>query len=325
MDHDHDASGNWRPTASLEALRFRARCLRTVREFFHGRDVLEVETPIASSFGTVDLWIDSFEVVSHLRHGSLWLQTSPEFHMKRLLAAGSGPIWQMSRVFRDEGAGRWHQNEFSMIEWYRPGWTLRELGTEIEDLVRALAPDLPPARWLSFREAFLERAGVDPFLDPVERIREAAEASCAVLPALGELDRDGWLDLLLSQRVEPGLGDSAPVFLWGYPPSRAALARLGHDAGHPVALRAEFYWKGVELTNAYDELTDPAEQKVRFEEEHRARRALGKPTPPIDRGLIEALAHGLPSGAGVALGFDRLVALAWGARSLAEVVAFAEG
>lgn len=324
MDRNHDESGSWKPTATLEALRFRARCLRAVREFFHARDVLEVETPIASSSGTVDLWIDSFEVKSHLRHQSMWLQTSPEFHMKRLLAAGSGPVWQMSRVFRDEGSGRWHQNEFSMIEWYRPGWSLRDLCAEVEDLARELVPSLPKARWMSFREAFVERAGVDPFSDPIAKIRQAVEETSAVVPSLGAVDRDGWLDLLLVSRVEPGLGEDEPVFLWGYPPSRAALARIGDDQGNPVAMRAEFYWKGVELTNAYDELVDPAEQLARFQEEHRARLGMGKPTPPIDHGLVEALRHGMPPGAGVALGFDRLVALAMGADSIAEVIAFAE-
>lgn len=325
MDLGQEESGSWRPTATLEALRFRARCLRTVREFFHIRDVLEVETPIASPSGTVDLWIDSFEVRSQLRRDPLWLQTSPEFHMKRLLAAGSGSIWQMSRVFRDEGRGRWHNNEFSMLEWYRPGWTLRDLCTEVEDLVRALSPTLPPARWMSFGEAFVERAGVDPFADPISKIREAAEESCAVVPALGDIDRDGWLDLLMVSRVEPGLGEHGPVFLWGYPPSRAALARIGHEGETPVALRAELYWKGVELTNAYDELIDPSEQRTRFQEEHRARLALSKPTPPIDHSLVEALRHGMPQGAGVALGFDRLVALAYGADSISQVIAFPEG
>ena len=325
MDLGQEESGSWRPTATLEALRFRARCLRTVREFFHIRDVLEVETPIASPSGTVDLWIDSFEVRSQLRRDPLWLQTSPEFHMKRLLAAGSGSIWQMSRVFRDEGRGRWHNNEFSMLEWYRPGWTLRDLCTEVEDLVRALSPGLPAARWMSFREAFVERAGIDPFADPISKIREAAEESCAVVPALGDIDRDGWLDLLMVSRVEPGLGEHGPVFLWGYPPSRAALARIGHEGETPVALRAELYWKGVELTNAYDELIDPSEQRTRFQEEHRARLALSKPTPPIDHSLVEALRHGMPQGAGVALGFDRLVALAYGADSISKVIAFPEG
>jgi len=171
----------------------------------------------------------------------------------------------------------------------------------------------------------VERAGVDPFSDPVSKIPNAAEEACAVVPALGDIDRDGWLDLLMVSRVEPGLGDEQPVFLWGYPPSRAALARLGHEGETPVALRAEMYWKGVELTNAYDELIDPTEQMARFQEEHRARLALSKPTPPIDHSLVEALRHGMPQGAGVALGFDRLVALAFGADSISKVLAFSEG
>lgn len=308
----------------MEALRFRADCARKVRGFFDRNGLLEVETPLVAEVGTVDLWIDSFEVSSSLSRQSLWLQTSPEFHMKRLLAAGSGPVWQMTRAFRDEGRGRLHNPEFTIVEWYRPGWTLRQLCREVEDLCREVVPDLPPARWLSLQDAFRERAGVDPFEDPVDKIRQAAEDACPIAPAIAHSDRDGWLDLLMVSRVEKGLGDDAPVFLWGYPPSRAALARV--EPGPPaVALRAEMYWKGVELCNAYDELVDPVEQLARFEEETRARAALAKTTPPIDHGLVAALRHGMPASSGVALGFDRLVQLAFGADRVADVIAFAEG
>lgn len=305
-------------------MRFRAECARKTRGFFDRNGLLEVETPLAADVGTVDLWIDSFEVRSSLSRPSLWLQTSPEFHMKRLLAAGSGPIWQMTRAFRDEGRGRLHNPEFTIVEWYRPGWTLRRLCEEVEALCRELVPSLPSARWLSYQEAFVQRAGVDPFADPVDKIRQVAEEACPVAPPIAHSDRDGWLDLLMVTLVEPGLGDGAPVFLWGYPPSRAALARV--DEGPPrVALRAEMYWKGVELCNAYDELVDPVEQLARFEEESRARAVLGKTTPPIDHGLVAALQHGMPDCAGVALGFDRLVQLAYGAGNISDVIAFAEG
>ena len=308
----------------MEALRFRAGCARKVRGFFDRNGLLEVETPLMAEVGTVDLWIDSFEVRSSLSRQPFWLQTSPEFHMKRLLAAGSGPVWQMTRAFRDEGRGRLHNPEFTIVEWYRPGWTLRQLCQEVESLCREVVPELPPARWLSYQDAFRERAGVDPFEDPVDKIRQAAEEACPIAPPIAHSDRDGWLDLLMVSRVEAGLGDDAPVFLWGYPPSRAALARV--EPGPPaVALRAEMYWKGVELCNAYDELVDPAEQLARFEEETRARAALGKTTPPMDHGLVAALRHGMPASAGVALGFDRLVQLAYGAERVADVIAFAEG
>lgn len=305
-------------------MRFRAECARKTRGFFDRNGLLEVETPLVAEVGTVDLWIDSFEVRSSLSRPSLWLQTSPEFHMKRLLAAGSGPVWQMTRAFRDEGRGKLHNPEFTIVEWYRPGWTLRRLCEEVEALCRELVPSLPPARWLSYQEAFVQRAGVDPFADPVDKIRQAAEEACPVAPPIAHSDRDGWLDLLMVTLVEPGLGGDAPVFLWGYPPSRAALARV--DEGPPrVALRAEMYWKGVELCNAYDELVDPVEQLARFEEESRARAVLGKTTPPIDHGLVAALRHGMPDCAGVALGFDRLVQLACGAENISDVIAFAEG
>lgn len=319
-----DAKDSWKPTGSIEALRFRAEKLRAIREHFHRSNVLEVETPQLAWAGTVDLWIDSFAVKSQFRKDSWWLQTSPEFHMKRLLAAGSGPIYQMAKAFRDEGAGRWHNPEFTLLEWYRPGWSLRELCREVEDLCRAVVPSLPPARWLSVREAFLERAGVDPFLDSIDKIRAAAEDAMAVLPQLPSGDRDGWIDLLMVSKVEPGLGEDAPVFLWGYPPTRAALARVESHEGIEVAMRAEMYWKGVELTNGYDELVDPVEQAARFRDERGARLAAGKDSPGISLELVDALRAGMPSGAGVALGVDRLIALAYGAKGIGEVLSFRE-
>lgn len=315
---------SWRPSASNEALGFRAQKLRAIREFFHRAGVMEVETPQLSWSGTVDLWIDSFAAKSQFQKDPWWLQTSPEFHMKRLLAAGIGPIYQMSKAFRDEGAGRWHNPEFTLLEWYRPGWSLRDLCREVEDLCHAVVPDLPPARWLSVRDAFLEKAGVDPFLDPVDKIRDAAQSAVVVSPPLASGDRDGWLDLLMVSKVEPGLGDPEPVFLWGYPPSRAALARVESHEGIPVAMRAEMYWKGVELTNGYDELLDPVEQVQRFQEERSARVRSGKDSPPYPVELVDALRSGMPAGSGVALGVDRLIALAYGADSLDPVLAFRE-
>lgn len=314
----------WRPRASVDALRFRAEKLRAIREFFFAAGVMEVETPQLAPTGTVDLWIDSFAVKSQLRTEPWWLQTSPEFHMKRLLAAGSGPIYQMAKAFRDEGAGRWHNPEFTLLEWYRPGWTLRELCQEVEDLCRAVAPHLPKARWMSVREVFLEKADIDPFRDPVAKIREAAERFCSILPPLALDDRDGWLDLLMVSKVEVGLGDPEPIFLWGYPPSRAALARVERHDGIDVAMRAEMYWKGVELTNGYDELIDPVEQSQRFQEERGARVRQHKESPAIALEMVEALRSGMPSGSGVALGVDRLIALAFGAESLETTLAFRE-
>jgi lysyl-tRNA synthetase class 2 len=242
--------------------------------------------------------------------------------MKRLLAAGSGPIWQMTRAFRDEGAGRLHNPEFTIVEWYQPGWSLRQLCLEVEDLCRAVVPEFPVARWMSYREIFLEKAGVDPFGATTAEIRDVAEQQCGVVPSLANDDRDGWLDLLMVSCIEPGLGDPQPVFIWGYPPSRAALARI--QPGPPdVALRAELYWKGVELCNAYDELVDPEEQRERFLLEARSRVALGKNCPAVDHGLVAALRAGMPASSGVALGFDRLVSLACGVDSLSEITAFA--
>lgn len=315
--------GDWHPTASIDVLRVRAAAVGRVRKFFEARGVLEVETPLLSEAGTVDLWIDSFEVRSGVADRPLWLQTSPEFHMKRLLAAGSGAIWQMGKAFRDEPTGERHAQEFTIVEWYRPGWTLDELCREIWELCQVVVPGLPPPVLRTYRELFAERAGVDPFEAPVEDLRRRAVEVLGEAPPLPPEDRDGWLDLLLVSCVEPGLGDPVPVFVIDYPASKAALARI--DPGPPaVARRAELYWKGVELCNAYDELLDPAEQEARFVAEANARRERGKTTPAWDDRLVAALQAGVPPCSGVALGFDRLMMLAQGTDSIAEVMAFIE-
>lgn len=220
-----DPTHLWGPSASLESLRHRADALRAVRSFFDARQVLEVETPLLAPFGTVDLWIDSFEVKSQFSRDPLWLQTSPEFFMKRLLAAGSGAIWQLCKAFRDEGEGARHVREFTILEWYRPGFSLEELCREVEDLCRVLIPDLPKARLATFASLFQDFCGVNPFHAPVPDLREAVLKVSPIIPELGLHDRDGWLDLLFVTAIEPFLGMTEPVFVTNYPVSRAALAK----------------------------------------------------------------------------------------------------
>ena len=306
----------------MAVLRARAQLYGAIRGFFEARGVLEVETPILSAAATVDPNIDSF--ATREKPGSeRWLQTSPEFAMKRLLAAGSGPIYQIARVFRREEAGRHHNPEFSMLEWYRPCWDHLRLMDEVEALLRfAGVPDGPRWERLSYREAFLRHAALDPFGASLEQLREVCVAQLNLSGELaGGTSRDVYLDLLMSAAVGPQLGLEVPVFLHDFPASQAALARV-RPGDPPVAERFELFWKGIELANGFHELTDAAEQQRRFEQDRARRAAQGREAPPYDARLIEALRAGMPQCAGVALGLDRVLMLMLGLAELAEVLAF---
>lgn len=302
---------HWRPSATLQTLKARAELYGSVRAFFAARGVMEVETPLLSAHATVDRHIESFST----RDGR-WLHTSPEFAMKRLLAAGSGPIWQLCKVFRREEQGRHHNPEFTMLEWYRPGFDHHQLMDEVQDLLLACGIAGAPFERLSYRAAFLRHAGFDPFDAPLQQLRSGPQVEGA--SAAEREDRDFWLDLWMSAVVGPRLGTEAPVFLHDFPPTQAALARVENG----VARRFELFWRGVELANGFHELTDAAEQQRRFEADHAARRERGRDCPPWDAHLIEALRNGLPDCAGVALGLDRLLMLQLGLPELAQVLAF---
>jgi lysyl-tRNA synthetase class 2 len=315
-------SESWRPTASLDALRLRAEILAKIRAFFAEREVLEVETPLLASAPVTDLHL---QALSCRYRGpgadgglTLWLQTSPEFAMKRLLAAGSGPIFQICKAVRDGEAGRRHNPEFTILEWYQPGWDHHQLMDEIDDLLTDVLGTGPGER-LTYGEAFARYAGVDPHLGPEDDLRARVEA--LGVPSAGELGRDDLLDLLLTHVVEPRLGHCQPTLIHDYPASQAALARV-RPGNPPLAERFEVFVEGLELANGYHELTDPHLQRHRFEADLAARRREDLPEVPIDEHLLAALEHGLPECAGVALGFDRLVMLAAGTREIADVVAF---
>ena len=314
---------DWRPRGDRARWERRARVIAGVRDFFASRGVLEVETPLLCARGTTDPGIASFRATGPDGR-TRWLQTSPEYAMKRLLAAGSGAVFQITRAFRAGEAGPNHNPEFTLLEWYRPHYDHHRLMEEIGDLVVSVLA-CPAPRRVAYARAFRALAGVDVDRAPVETLRERARAAGASGPTAAGLDRDGCLDLLLSHVVQPGLSRLAgarAVFLHDYPASQAALARVAGTPDGERAERFELFVDGVELANGYHELTDPVEQQRRFESERARRRKAGLPPMEADERLTAALAHGLPPCAGVALGLDRLVMLALGLPSIEDAIAF---
>jgi len=296
--------------------------LDAAREFFRHRGVLEVETPLLSAAGVSDPQIESLATQVAGLPGRRYLCPSPEYAMKRLLAAGSGDIYQVCKVFRDAERGRWHNPEFTMLEWYRVGFDDAALMDEVELLVRQLlAPvrQLQTAERLSYAAALQRHAGVDAFGASEAELHEAAMHHGITCEA--ELDRDAKLDLLMGLIVGPRLGRGTPCFICDYPASQAALARL-RPADPRVSARFELYLDGLELANGFHELVQPGEQRGRFARDLELRRARGQVTVPLDEHLLAALEHGIPDCAGVALGFDRLVAIALGADRLSDAMSF---
>jgi elongation factor P--(R)-beta-lysine ligase len=309
---------SWRPVASLGTLELRARMLRVAREYFAATKTLEVETPTLSRAAVTDLHLAS--VVANANGQTRYLHTSPEYPMKRLLASGCGDIYQISRVYRDGESGRFHNPEFTLIEWYRVGIDHHALMTDVEQLVTAVLPahrSSERAEYLSYRDAVQLHAGVDAFDDPVSVLLGALRHGNVSIPTGIEQDRDACLDLIVSTLVGPKLGRDRLTFLHDFPASQAALARVQGR----VAARFEAYLDGIELANGFHELSDEKEQRRRFEADNveRAKRGLNK--MPIDENFLAALEHGLPDCSGVALGFDRLVMCAAEAKHIDEVLA----
>jgi elongation factor P--(R)-beta-lysine ligase len=326
---------DWRPAASRERLIARAALLQRTREFFAARSVLEVDTPVVVNAPVSDVHIHSScvrLVAEPAAAGTApaeryFLHTSPEYAMKRLLAAGSGDIYQICHVVRGNERGRLHNAEFTLIEWYRIGFSLAELMDEADTLVRVLlGPTAPPkSERVSYREAFLRELALDPFTASETALAQAAEPlglrAAATGGAAGRMSRDEWLELLMGGVVGPRLGHDALTFVHGYPATQAALARL--DPADPrSAQRFELYCAGIELANGFHELSQPAEQRARFEHDNMRRKQLGLPVFPLDERLLAALEAGLPDCAGVALGFDRVAMLALGATHIDEVLPF---
>jgi elongation factor P--(R)-beta-lysine ligase len=316
-------SQNWRPSAPLANLKRRAQILALIRQFFAERDVWEVDTPQLSAGASTDPNLDSL-VCAYCGPGAppdgrLWLHTSPEFAMKRLLAAGSESIYQICHAFRGGERGRRHNPEFTLLEWYRTGFDHHQLMAEVAALAeQVLGPH--PRCTLSYREAFRQYAQVDPWEASEAQLLEAARVRGVAPPAQLQ-GHDACCDLLFSHVIGPALRPDAFTFIVDFPPTQAALARVRADEP-PVAERFELFIGGMEIANGFHELVDPLEQRRRFEQEQASRQSAGLPLPALDARLIAALEAGLPPCAGVALGLDRLLMLACGAVSIDEVIAF---
>jgi len=313
---------DWRPAATLAVLRQRANLLDTARSFFRDRGVLEVETPVALGATVTDVHIESLRLADSTPR---FLQTSPEYPMKRLLAAGSGDIYQICHVFRAGEASRLHNPEFTMIEWYRLGLDLADIMSETAALAQALLAagghEPAPVESLSYAQAFELQLGCNPLDAGLDELTTLASAHGLAASTLASATRDELLDFLVATCIGPALGRGRITCLHHFPASQAALARL--DPADPrCAQRFELYVEGVELANGYVELADAAEQRRRLEADLAERRRRGLSQPAIDTRLLDALEHGLPACAGVALGFDRLVMLALGATSIQQVMAF---
>jgi len=309
---------DWRPTASLDAIRIRSEVLKTIRQFFDARGVMEVETPILSRSTVTDLHLKSLSTRLTGNDQGLFLQTSPEFHMKRLLAAHGEPIFQVCKAFRDGESGRRHNPEFTILEWYRPGWDHHALMGEIDELLNAVLATQPGER-LSYAETFQRHIGIDPHTILDVELRQRANA--LGVRGSSDLGRDDLLNLLLTHQIEDDLGRDRPTFIHDYPATQAALAKV-RDGETAVSERFEVYVEGVELANGYHELTDPSEQRRRFRRDLEDRQRFRLPVPPLDERLIAALEAGLPDCSGVALGVDRLVMLKLGTRNISDVLAF---
>lgn len=317
---------DWHPSASIENLKQRAQILAQIRQFFVERDVLEVETPILSQASVTDPALHSFktELMSSGGHDkkTLYLQTSPEYAMKRLLAANSGPIFQITKSFRNEECGRYHNPEFTMLEWYQPGFDHMQLMDDMDALLQLILNGKKALR-CTYQALFEQYLDICPHSASASALENLAKSQHIPFnfDASQDEEKDFWLFLLMTHCIEPKLGFEAPVFVYDYPASQAALAKV-RQGKPPVAERFEVYIQGIELANGFHELTNAQEQEQRFKQELQMRQSKGLAPLPIDHHLLDALNSGLPNCAGVALGIDRLVMLALGQKHIADVVSF---
>lgn len=306
----------WQPTAQLPALQARAKLYQQIRDFFAARGVLEVETPLLCARAVTDPYIQAFCA------DGKYLQTSPEYAMKRLLAAGSGSIYQICKAFRQEEAGNMHNPEFTMLEWYRPGFDHQQLMQEMDDLLQVLL-DCPEAHKISYQQLFEDMVGINPHTADIDTLQNCG-AQCGInltAAALVGLTTTDWLQLIMSHAIEPKLVGLKPWIVWGFPVPQAALAKI-IPGEIPVAARFEVYIEGIECANGYYELQDPSEQAKRFATDNAIRVKNGIHTMEPDERLIAALTAGLPDCSGVTLGLDRVLMLKLQQKSIANVLTF---
>jgi lysyl-tRNA synthetase class 2 len=327
---------NWRPGADIRVLQLRSLMLTRLREWFAAAGVLEVDTPVLSAAGATDPALTS--LVTMISDRPFYLHTSPEFPMKRLLAAGCGDIYQVCKAFRDGELGKRHNPEFTLVEWYRSGIGVAQMMDEVEALIGSLVgavadsgevavSDLvmPNAVRTSYRELVWQFAEVDPFSNAepglAVSLRQRLDADGIEVPVSVAHDSDALLDMLISMIVEPSMDPRVPVFVYDYPASQASLARI-KPGNPPVADRFELYWRGLELANGFRELTDAVEQRKRFKSEVAKRAEAGAVSPPLDENFLCALEFGLPDCTGVALGFDRLLMAICGLDEISSAMSF---
>lgn len=313
---------NWKPTASIPYLIQRSKLIAELRKFFTERGILEVETPVLSEFSVTDIHLSTFstQFLSPFTNEAkaLYLMTSPEYHMKRLLAAGSGPIFQICKVFRNEEAGKHHNPEFTMLEWYRPHFDMYRLINEVDDLLQQIL-DCEPAESFSYQFAFQTYVGLDPLSATKAQLVEKARKHG--LQCEDDENRETLLQFLFSEIVETNIGKERPTAIYHFPSAQAALAQISSE-DHRVAERFEFYYKGLELCNGFHELDDANEQFRRFEQDNIQREKMGLAPQTLDNRFLAALKAGIPNCSGVALGVDRLLMIAIGADKIEEVISF---
>ena len=327
----------WRTSATPDALQKRAEILQAIRSFFASRDVLEVETPLLAKYSVTDPYMSAIQADNPLGGSGngdpvnagagngdeerFFLQTSPEYAMKRMLASGSGSIYQICKAFRKGELGSRHNPEFTMLEWYRIGFDHHALMAEVEALISATLTTTEPFDRFSYIQVFEQHLDLNPHQIEIEQLTSIAHSCLDV--QMQSANKSDWLNLLLAEIIEPKLGFERPVFIYDYPADQAALAKIAFDSSNqPVAQRFELYVNGVELANGYHELTDVEQLQQRFDADREMIRRFGLPAVESDQYLIAAMQHGLPSCAGVALGFDRLLMLAQGVESIDKVLAF---
>ena len=319
---------SWQPTLTWEYAQKRAQILKKIRQFFDERDVVEVETPALSQGTVTDVHLEALSCRYNFMSDSsteqstnLYLQTSPEFHMKRLLASGYGSIFQIAKAFRHEEAGRFHNPEFTLLEWYRLGFDHFQLMKEVAELLKTVLDCLEPTQ-TTYQQLFIDLLRVDPLIATREQLISLIKEHDKLSEWLTvEQDNDILLQFIFSEIIEPQIGKTSPCFVYNFPRSQASLAKMSREDTR-VAERFECYFQGVELVNGFNELTDSCVQFKRFQEDNIKREKLYHSIKPIDKHFIEALSQGLPQCSGVALGIDRLVMLALKAKHIEQVISF---